>query len=346
MSLWVARAAERQPGPRPPVRESGPPGPSRPSSGTSVSLSCCVWGPVLSVPPTAPVRLTPARASGPGTRPQHSAPAPSPCSWHLVSVTSTSCSDLPGLPVSQPAPWGAVPGVLPFPALPSLEPSLGRPQPAVSASLRGSHFRDSLCLHAVCLRVRGGAGGGCGAGWGSADAEGTPRWWPREEPRPRIPPHSVPAPPRRVLHPCGPSPFRRRDPLPFQVLRDTALRPPLSAVALSSLPGDVHVCVARPSRRWVPTEAPALPPGQRNSEPRPSASPLPGLCAGPRLQACPPASAPGAVPVPVCCPAACTWRRGHCSLKRPGATPSGWSSTLCPLVPCAAAPRPSASSAH
>lgn len=197
-------------------------------------MSCCVWGPVLSVPPTAPVRLTPARASGPGTRPQHSAPAPSPCSWHLVSVTSTSCSDLPGLPVSQPAPWGAVPGVLPFPALPSLEPSLGRPQPAVSASLRGSHFRDSLCLRAVCLRVRGGAGGGCGAGWGSADAEGAPRWWPREEPRPRIPPHSVPAPPRRVLHPCGPSPCRRRDPLPFQVLRDTALRPPLSAVALSS----------------------------------------------------------------------------------------------------------------
>lgn len=160
MSLGVARAAERQPGPRPPVRESGPPGPSRPSSGTSVSLSCCVWGPVLSVPPTAPVRLTPARASGPGTRPQHSAPAPSPCSWHLVSVTSTFCSDLPGLPVSQPAPWGAVPGVLPFPALPSLEPSLGRPQPAVSASLRGSHFRDSLCLRAVCLRVRGGAGRG------------------------------------------------------------------------------------------------------------------------------------------------------------------------------------------
>lgn len=168
MSLGVARAAEQQPGPRPPVRESGPPGPSRPSSGTSVSLSCCVWGPVLSVPPTAPVRLTPARASGPGTRHQHSAPAPSPCSWHLVSVTSTFCSDLPGLPVSQPAPWGAVPGVLPSRPFRAWSPLWGGPNPQCPPP-SGAVTSGTACAscHLPQGAGRGGAGGG--AGWGSAD---------------------------------------------------------------------------------------------------------------------------------------------------------------------------------
>lgn len=200
-----------------------------------MSLSCCVWGPVLSVPPTAPVRLTPARASGPGPRPQHSAPAPSPCSWHLVSVTSTSCSDLPGLPVSQPAPWGAVPGVLPFPALLSLEPSLGRPQPAVSASLRGSHFRDSLCLRAVCLRVRGGAGLGAGRGGEAQTRRNTSLVAPLVTPRGA-----------EATHPSslGPRPSQTR-PAPLWPIS-------LQAQGPSSLPGPQRHCPASPSVRSGP----------------------------------------------------------------------------------------------